>query len=222
MPTEVVTEPQRSRAPRLPAEERRIQILDVAIQEFARDGYAATGTAGIATAAGIGEPTIYRYFDSKQDLYLAALRRSVDVVMRNWRRLAPEISDPFSALLLIGTWYHSTLQRKPEILKLRARSMVEGPTLGAELGKQAYLELREFIEGLFRRARDEGRIAEDSDVRTLTWLFMAIGALLDLTQEVGLEEEFTPGDLVNVSRAVLYGRVLISPLEGSTLAQRDT
>jgi hypothetical protein len=46
--------------------------------------------------------------------------------------------------------------------------------------------------------------------------------LLDLTQEVGLEEEFTPGDLVNVSRAVLYGRVLISPLEGSTLAQRDT
>lgn len=212
MQTEVMPSPQRSRAPRLPAEERRNQILDVAIQVFARNGYAATGTADIATAAGVGEPTIYRYFDSKQDLYLEALQRSGDEVMANWRRIAAENADPVSALLLIGTWYHQTLQWKPEILKLRARSMVEGPTLGAELGKRTYLELREFIEGLFGRARDEGRIAGDSDVRTLTWLFMAIGALLDLSQQVGLEDEFTAGDLVNVSRAVLYGGVLISPV----------
>jgi AcrR family transcriptional regulator len=62
----------RSRAPRLPADERRNQIVDVAVQVFARHGYAATGTADIAEAAGIGEPTIYRYFESKRDLYLAA------------------------------------------------------------------------------------------------------------------------------------------------------
>lgn len=215
MQTEVMPVPDHSRAPRLPAEERRTQILDVAIQVFARHGYAATGTADIAASAGIGEPTIYRYFDSKQDLYLAALQRSRDEVMENWRRIAAENADPVSALLLIGTWYHQTLQRKPEILKLRARSMVEEPTVGAEIGKQAYLELREFIEGLFISAREEGRIAEGSDVRTLTWLFMAIGALLDLTQQVGLEEELTPGDLVNVSRAVLLGRVLTGPLEGT-------
>lgn len=214
MPTEVITVPERSRAPRLPAEERRIQILDVAIQEFARDGYTSTGTADIAAAAGIGEPTIYRYFESKQDLYLAALRRSADEVMDNWRRIATENENPVSALLLIGTWYHQALQEKPQVLKLRARSMVEGPVLGVELGKQMYMELREFIEGLFTRAQEQGQIAEEADVRTLTWLFMAIGALLDVTQQVGLEDAFSPGDLVNVSRAVLYGTARIATPEG--------
>ena len=162
MPTEVMTPPQHSRAPRLPAEERRIQILDVAIQEFARDGYASTGTADIAAAAGIGEPTIYRYFDSKQDLYLAALRRSVDEVMENWRRIAAENSDPVSALLLIGTWYHLTLQRKPEILKLRARSMVEGPILGAELGKQRPRERPRHLLGDLHHAHSVERQAHRS------------------------------------------------------------
>jgi AcrR family transcriptional regulator len=206
MPAEVMPAPNRPRAQRLPAEERRLQILDVAIEVFSRDGYAATGTADIAVAAGIGEPTIYRYFESKQDLYLAALRRSADEVMQNWRRIAAENADPVSALLLIGTWYHQALQEKPHVLKLRARSMVDGPTIGVELGKQTYLELRDFIEGLFVRARDDRLIPHDSDVRTLAWLFMAIGALLDLSQQVGLENEFSAGDLVNVSRAILYGR----------------
>jgi AcrR family transcriptional regulator len=214
MPTEVMPAAHRSRAPRLPAGERRLQILDVAVEIFARDGYAATGTADIAIAAGIGEPTIYRYFDSKQDLYLAALRRAGEEVMENWRRIASENPDPVSALLLIGAWYREALQKRPQILKLRARSMVEGPNIGVELGRKTYLELREFIEGLFARARDQGRIAEDADIRTLTWLFMAIGALMDLSQQVDLQDEFSPGDLVKVSRAVLYGTARIGTPEG--------
>jgi AcrR family transcriptional regulator len=214
MPVETMPAPQRSRAPRLPSEERRNQILDVAVELFSRDGYAGTGTADIAAAAGIGEPTIYRYFESKQELYLAALRRSGQEVMDNWRRIATENPDPVSALLLIGTWYRETLEKKPQILKLRARSMVEGPTLGVELGKETYLELRQFIEDLFERAREQSLIAEDADVRTLTWLFMAIGALMDLSQQVGLEEEFSPGDLVKVSRAILYGTARIATPEG--------
>jgi hypothetical protein len=43
---------------------------------------------------------------------------------------------------------------------------------------------------------------------------MAIGALLDVTQQVGLEDAFSAGDLVSVSRAVLYGTARIATPEG--------
>ncbi|HSP54052.1 MAG TPA: helix-turn-helix domain-containing protein, partial [Dehalococcoidia bacterium] len=105
------------RARRLPAEERHKAILEAAVCVFAERGYAATGTADIAAAAGIGEPTIYRYFANKRELYLAALRQSGDEVMENWRRIAAENEDPLNALLLLGQWYHQTLRERPEILK---------------------------------------------------------------------------------------------------------
>jgi AcrR family transcriptional regulator len=197
----------RERAKRLPAEERRRQILDAAQDVFAKRGYASTGTADIAAAAGIGEPTIYRYFANKQELYLAALRRSGDEVMENWQRIAADNEDPLNALLLLGQWYHQTLRERPEILQLRFRSITEGhdPEV-AERGRAIYRELLQFIEGLFEGAREQGRLSPDTDTRTMAWLFMAVGSLLDMTQLLGMQDELGPRELVNIGRVILEGR----------------
>lgn len=58
---------------RLPASERREQILDVAVQVFARNGFHSTSMNDVADAAGVTKPVLYQHFDSKQDLYLALL-----------------------------------------------------------------------------------------------------------------------------------------------------
>ncbi|MCB1000766.1 MAG: TetR/AcrR family transcriptional regulator [Acidimicrobiales bacterium] len=58
---------------RLPAGERREQILEVAVQVFARHGYHGTSMNDIAEAAGVTKPVLYQHFDSKQDLYLALI-----------------------------------------------------------------------------------------------------------------------------------------------------
>lgn len=60
-------------APRLPADARRQQILDVAIDEFGRAGYFGTSMNDIAEAAGVTKPVLYQHFDSKADLYRALL-----------------------------------------------------------------------------------------------------------------------------------------------------
>lgn len=59
---------------RLPAPARREQILDVAVQVFARNGFHGTSMNDVADAAGVTKPVLYQHFDSKQDLYLALLR----------------------------------------------------------------------------------------------------------------------------------------------------
>ncbi len=198
--------PKQQRARRLPAEQRRREILEAAVTVFAEHGYSGTGTADIAAAAGIGEPTIYRYFASKQDLYLAALRLSGEQVMENWQRIAAENEDPLNALLILGQWYHQTLRERPEILKLRFRSITEAhdPEVAVR-ARGIYRELMGFIEGLFENACAQGRISRDTDTRTMMWMFMAVGSLLDMTHLLGLQDELGPRELVNIGRVILEG-----------------
>jgi AcrR family transcriptional regulator len=60
-------------SPRLSADARRQQILDIAIGEFSRSGYFGTSMNDIADAAGVTKPVLYQHFDSKADLYRALL-----------------------------------------------------------------------------------------------------------------------------------------------------
>ena len=62
------------RRKRLSAEERRRSILEAARTEFAAAGdVGGTTTKRIAARAGVSEAIIYRYFASKEDLYLEAV-----------------------------------------------------------------------------------------------------------------------------------------------------
>ena len=60
-------------SPRLSADARREQILDVAIDVFGRSGYFGSSMNDIAEAAGVTKPVLYQHFDSKSDLYSALL-----------------------------------------------------------------------------------------------------------------------------------------------------
>ena len=66
---------------RLPAAERRKQILDAALPLFAVGGLAATGTREIAAACGVSEPILYRHFEDKEALFLAALYEAGERVL---------------------------------------------------------------------------------------------------------------------------------------------
>ncbi len=57
------------------AAQRREDILHAAAHLFAELGYANTDTQMLADKLGVGKGTLYRYFPSKQDLFLAAVDR---------------------------------------------------------------------------------------------------------------------------------------------------
>ena len=54
---------------RLPAEQRRRQLLGVATELFADRGFHATSMEDIAEAAGVTKPVLYQHFPSKRALY---------------------------------------------------------------------------------------------------------------------------------------------------------
>ena len=60
----------------MPAQVRSEQLLDVAERLFATSGYGATSIEAIAREAGVSRPIVYRLFGSKEEIYLACLRRA--------------------------------------------------------------------------------------------------------------------------------------------------
>lgn len=62
-------------AGRMHAEDRRQQIIDVAVQLFSQKGFRGTTTKEIALAAGVNEAIIFRHFATKSELYTAIMDR---------------------------------------------------------------------------------------------------------------------------------------------------
>lgn len=58
---------------RLPPEERRAQLLETALEVFARRGFGRAGHAEIAEAAGVAVSTVFVYFRTRQELVRAVL-----------------------------------------------------------------------------------------------------------------------------------------------------
>lgn len=58
---------------RMAGDERRHQILQVAVQLFSEKGFSGTTTKEIAMAAGVSEATVFKHFANKDELYSAIL-----------------------------------------------------------------------------------------------------------------------------------------------------
>jgi len=61
------------KAIRVPGAERRQQVLAVATELFARQGFQGTTTKQIAERAKVNEAILFRHFSSKKDLYWAVI-----------------------------------------------------------------------------------------------------------------------------------------------------
>jgi AcrR family transcriptional regulator len=82
----VGTTDQKPRGGRLPRRERRVQLLDSALEVFVAQGYHAAAMDDIAERAGVSKPVLYQHFPGKLDLYLALLDAACDQVLDNCRQ----------------------------------------------------------------------------------------------------------------------------------------
>ena len=70
------------------ADERREDILAVALRHFAIGGLHGTSTEAIAREAGISQPYLFRLFHTKKELFLACVDRADGKVSDVFRRAA--------------------------------------------------------------------------------------------------------------------------------------
>lgn len=182
----------RARARKQPAEVRREEVLEAAVRVFAATPYRSAGTAEIARAAGIAEPTIYRHFDSKRDLYLAAVDRTAGKITEEWRRIVARTPDAGEALEALGEWYVQGILTNPDLLRLRMRAKAEAEDEDVrESLRRGYGEIHDIVVEVIRRGQQQGVFNRDQDPEGAAWLFMGVGQILDLGVLTGL---VLPGD----------------------------
>ncbi len=147
------------RKERLSGEERRTQILDVALRLFADKGFSGTRTREIAELAGISETLIFQHFKTKEDLYRAALGE-----LFSHHPVMPEVEekmakkDDFGVFSTLALHIIRHNQRDPRIMRLAIFSALEGSHLtevfhrGGETGPP----LPELLGGYIKQRIDEG------------------------------------------------------------------
>jgi AcrR family transcriptional regulator len=80
-------------AQRMSAEDRRLQVIQAAVAEFAIHGLDGTSTEAIADRAGISQPYIFRLWPNKKDLFLAAIGACFDLTEKVMTKAAQSLSD---------------------------------------------------------------------------------------------------------------------------------
>ena len=72
----------------------REELVEVAVELFARNGFAGTSIRDIADAVGRSVSNVYHYFENKEALWLAILERSVKALPARLRGALENVSEP--------------------------------------------------------------------------------------------------------------------------------
>jgi AcrR family transcriptional regulator len=97
---------------------RRAQILSAAGRFFARLGFFNTDVQVIADAIGVGKGTVYRYFRTKEELFLATAE---DVLQRLEEHIAAAVhglEHPLEIIRRVGKAYAEFFEQNPEAVEL--------------------------------------------------------------------------------------------------------
>lgn len=155
-------------------------ILDAASTLFAARGDVdGVGVQEIAAAAGCSRTTLYRYFPTREDLYLAYAHRETRRVIREVGRRIDTIDDPHERLTEGIIQALTMVRESPPLAAWFARRA----PLGSEIADES-----DVVTGLMASyLRASGAVGEDIETRA-RWLVRNITSLL-LFPEVDSETE---------------------------------
>src|SRR5881628_791948 len=105
-------------AVRSTAAERKDDVLDAALIEFAERGLEGTSTEHIARRAGISQPYLFRLFGTKKELYKASVTRCFRETLELFQRAAEGKRGP-EALEAMGAAYMDEML--PDRMRLRGQ-----------------------------------------------------------------------------------------------------
>jgi AcrR family transcriptional regulator len=145
---------------RMTGDERREQILHIAIKLFSRNGFSGTTTKKIAAEAGISEAMVFRHFTSKDELYHAILDYKAceggkvqPLALINEVIKSKNDYEVFYQLALNALNHH---QEDPEFMRLLLHSALEGHELAEMFISENIVPLYEVLSFYISQRQRDG------------------------------------------------------------------
>jgi len=198
-------------AERIPAAERRQQILAAASVVFGERGYSGATTDQVARAAGISQPYVVRMFGTKENLFLEVLARALERLIGGFRQIIAEPrehGDDEVELLSarLGAAYVDLIEDRGILLSLM-QAFISGHNL--VVGAKARVG---FLE-IYRMLRDEAGFPPER-IR----VFLAEGMLFNTLLAIRLPDIFDEdADAAELMRCAFRGKLDV--VLGATAAE---
>lgn len=177
----------------------RDRLIDAAYDLFSQNGVQAVGVDAVLRRSGVARQTLYRHFESKENLVLAFLDRREVVWTRGW--LQSEVlrreTDPVSRLLAIFDVFDEWFRAPDFEGCVFINVMLEFPDPADPVnraGRDQLAKIREFIRGL---AGDAG--IADPDAFARDWHILMKGSIVAAGE----------GDVDAAVRGQAMGRMLL-------------
>src|SRR5437870_11402534 len=151
-------------ASRMAGEERRLQILRVAVSLFCQRGFRGTTTKEIAHAAGVSEAMVFRHFATKEDLYSAILDYKACAGAADdpcqWVTGAVETKDDRAVFEQLAFSALERYERDLEFHRLLLYAALEGHELAQMFWDRNVRSLYEFLGSYIRQRQRDGAMIE--------------------------------------------------------------
>lgn len=172
---------------------RREHILDAAEICFARSGFHRTTMQDICKEASVSPGALYVYFASKEDLIAGLAERDRSDFAERFAEVSAT-PDFMQALSGLGTHYFidEPAHKRTMCLEIGLES-IRNPRVG-EIYRSVDRFVAESFEKLFTQLAEQGRIAPDLDIPTLTKVFSTLGDGMFMRR--ALDPNFDPQTLV--------------------------
>jgi len=158
-------------AGRMTSEDRRRQLIQVAIRLFSQKGFSGTTTREIALAAGVTEALIFRHFATKDDLYAAILdfkasEARVEESLDELREYA-ERRDDEGLFGTLGSKILEHYRKDLDFMRLMFYSALECHKLAHHFCEKQFTPIHDFLsdyvairqrEGAFRRCNPQAAV----------------------------------------------------------------
>jgi AcrR family transcriptional regulator len=205
-------------------EARPGEILDAALEVFAEKGFAAAKLKDIARRAGISKPTLYLYFETKEEIFRAVARAAVASLLEELERQAESPDGPFAELaprLLSRAAGMMRGHRVPAIARMVVGESRNFPDLACIWHDDVVKSVIGIVTGFIVRAQAGGEVVP-GDPRLHAFSLMGPMVMAMLFREVFAGVGANPPDLQALAdqhaRTALCG--LLMPATGETDGRR--
>lgn len=141
--------------PRVKTQTKKQAILDAAARDFAQREFHEVLIEDIASSARIGKGTIYRYFETKEDLYFATILEGFDELNRALASALPREASPTRQLERIAREILHFFWRRRHFMTLLQSDERRLPAREGEVQKRRErvmtLVQRAIVDGIERR-----------------------------------------------------------------------
>jgi AcrR family transcriptional regulator len=189
---------------RLPAEQRKKQILTAAVRIFARSNFQSARMADIAAECGISEAAVYKRFPSKKALYLNILQHMSQRILTFWQEEVDNEPDVIKALKNMSLTYYKRMAKHPNELRVQFQAIAE--TSDSEISahlRQDHIDYMKFISKVIEKGKRQNKIRKEIDVETISWLFNGVGILMNMTNLLSFKEKFDEDEVLKLTNHII-------------------